>query len=535
MTQRIITLSDDKKRLIITWKGNKEEWRYWYDWLMEKTAYFDADPAFNYAKKEWSVPYTEQNASFLMRNTWKFVGDAYIAVKGLKAPTPNAIADLSMVTLKHIPKEAYPYQIEAAKFSVKLERSIIALPPGLGKSLITSIALAELMNGKPVLLVCPAFLKIHWQRELMKWSGIDSVVLSGRLANTRIREQPIVYIINYDILYYWQDHLARWFPIIVSDECHKLGNPESKRTKAFKELLAGSKRSIFLSGTPIRNRPLDFWTTLRMTAPKIFNNFNYYKNRFCDAQLGWGGLSYSGASNTEELHALVKPIMYRKTKEEVMPDLPKKNFITYNLDVEVTPEFQKAQAEVAEALANGKPLESCDAVKLLSRSSYALKRDSIIEWVNDFLESGEKIVIGAYHTAVMDDLKEAFGVAAVVVDGRVAPQKRQGIVDKFQTDPKVRVFIGQYEAAGVGFSITAASTLVFAELYYVPALLEQFGDRIHRMTSTGDHVNYVHFLAVDTIEGDMLAMLNEKVKNASKILDGVDGKVYLDGESNSDI
>jgi len=137
------------------------------------------------------------------------------------------------------------------------------------------------------------------------------------------------------------------------------------------------------------------------------------------------------------------------------------------------------------------------------------KMKQALAWIENFLESGEKLVVFATHKATIHALEREYGTMAVKIDGSVPSEKRQAIVESFQNDPKVRLFIGNIKAAGVGITLTAASNVVFLELDWTPALLEQAEDRCHRIGQP-NAVNIYYILAADTIDAQIAAMLERK-------------------------
>ena len=140
-----------------------------------------------------------------------------------------------------------------------------------------------------------------------------------------------------------------------------------------------------------------------------------------------------------------------------------------------------------------------------------------LAWIENFLESGEKLVVFATHKATIHALEREYGTMAVKIDGSVPSEKRQAAVDAFQNDPEVRLFIGNIKAAGVGITLTAASNVVFLEIPWAPAELEQASDRCHRIGQK-NAVNIYYLLASKTVDAAMGALLVDKKKVINDIM-----------------
>jgi SNF2 family DNA or RNA helicase len=140
----------------------------------------------------------------------------------------------------------------------------------------------------------------------------------------------------------------------------------------------------------------------------------------------------------------------------------------------------------------------------------------------------------AYHTIPVEEVYKRYKTVAVKISGSTPTKQRQSLVDQFQNDKKIRIFVGQMLAAGVGLTLTAARTMMFAELWYVPGDMEQASDRIHRFTSTGDSVEYIYFVAAHTVEDKMMKAVEQKSQWLSEIMDGAT-KEYFNADEIYDV
>jgi SWI/SNF-related matrix-associated actin-dependent regulator 1 of chromatin subfamily A len=331
----------------------------------------------------------------------------------------------------------------------------------------------------------------------------------------------------------WVHELAKikWGCIIL-DEVQYISEPTAIRTRAVKEILkhhTGSK--IFLSGTPIRSKTQQFHTALHFMAPSIFPDRWKFLNRYCDPKFTRFGWTFDGVSNLDELRTFIKPFFIRRKKKDVLPQLPAKQRVVVPLTIDPKDEAKlKARKDqfltwLKDETASVK--EAKQTFQDLRREAYLVKRDAAFAWIEEQVQSVGKIVVGAWHTAVIQDLEKKFKGRCVVVDGSVTGQLRQDAVDRFQTDPSIQVFIGQTIAAGVGITLTASPMVAVLELIGTPGDLEQLEDRVHRIGQEADSVFAYYLLAPGSIEEDAMETLQRGFTNVSAILDGGEGAEFF--------
>lgn len=476
---------------------------------------------FSPTMKHWYVKRTKQALDLLMKARFKIMGDAYTELVAPAQTMTQIENDLSKVTLDHIPALAREYQIDAVKeIVVRNNKALLCADPGLGKTLMASVWAANTIKKKPLLVICPSFLKEHWARELQKWVGMDSTALFSQ-SPYRFKWNDAL-LINYDILPFWVDALLDRCEAIICDESHYLANDTSERTKAVRRLHLSIPNRLFMSGTPIRSRPIQFWPQLNMLNKQIFNNKQYYLNRFCGPAVGYtGALEYKGATHLDELHTLVKTVMVRRTRAEVAAFLPKKNRVIYSVHVDMKKQDQVLDEELQLLLSQGKGDDAIFYEKMaqLSNSSFYYKKDFIIEHIHGLLETIPKLMIVGYHTTVIAELSKEFPGAAVI-SGKTPTGTRQRMVDDFNNKDTCRILIGQFDAAGVGFSMQNCHDMCLAEMVWVPGQLDQIESRILRLTSDGEQVNYYFYMGSGTVEEKMLDTITNKYQNASMVLDG---------------
>jgi SNF2 family DNA or RNA helicase len=416
-------------------------------------------------------------------------------------------------------KELMPFQRAGLEFAEATGGNcLISDQMGLGKTIQALSYLALHPDMRPAVIVCPASLKLNWQREADAWLETEDrieVINGGKVHETTAD----IVIINYDILKKWLPELHRREAQILADESHALKG-KSQRTKAAKELAATVPHKILLTGTPVLNRPNELWNQLQIIDPDAYPNgrFMSWHKRFTAAEKNRFGWDFSGASNLDELAASLKTIMIRRTKEQVLPELPAKRRSTVLIPIDNRAEYNRADKEFLTWVAEQKGLESAERVshvEQLAKVEYLRqiairgKMKQALAWIENFLESGEKLVVFATHKETIHALEREYGTMAVKIDGSVSSEQRQKAVDAFQNDPNVKLFIGNIQAAGVGITLTAASNVVFLELGWTPALMEQAEDRLHRI-SQKNAVNCWYLLAEKTIDASIAAMLERK-------------------------
>ena len=426
----------------------------------------------------------------------------------------------------------FPYQEQGVDFMAKVHGGILlADAPGLGKTCQVS-TLAARQSLWPMLIVCPASLKGNWQRELKMWAGADSLVIEGKSLATLPDDLPPAVIVNYDILYDQRPLLGRYqWKCIAFDEIHNLSNRTSNRTKAAKYLSRMTTKVIGMSGTPVMNRPADFWPILNIIRPELFPSWQAYATRYCDPRKTHWGWEYKGAKNLEELHEKIKPFMLRRLKEDVL-DLPEKKMIVIPLHLDDRSELDAAEEDFLGWLAqntkygsvsSAQRAEAVTRLGVLLRLTSRLKARAVVDWSRKFFRDNpkEKLILFAVHTQMVDVLKRRIlpEQNVVVIDGSTPTKKRQGIVDRFQTDPQCKLMVANIKAAGVGLTLTAASTIANAEMWWTPAVMAQGADRVHRIGQKEDCDIY-YLVVPETVEERICQAIQTKQQVANSIVDG---------------
>lgn len=490
-------------------------------------------------EKYWTVPMTLTNVEKLMNLGFNLDPD-------LKAwyddQTKGITSDIRVPGLDDVLR---PFQKEAVSFiEAKNGRVLIADEMGLGKTL-ESIAWLQLHGSElfPVLIICPATLKLNWMKEINKWTdvGKHTMILSGTTPYPITK--PIA-IINYDIIYNWADYIVKNMPpqLVIADEVHycksrgwgfKTQNGVrqkvliTQRSAGTERVAKKAKYFIGLTGTPILNRPKEIFNPLKMINSKLFPNFKSFAYRYCDPKFNGFATAFNGASNTVELNQiLTKEVMLRRKKEDVLKELPPKVRSLVPLEIDNLDEYTRAEDDFMkyiksidpEKARRAKNAEVLTKINTLRRLSVSGKLRDSIKWIDDFIEN-DKLVVFVHHHETMDEIMKKFEKYAVKVDGRVSAKKRNEAVERFQNDERTRLFVGQIDAAGVGLTLTAASNVAFIEYPWQPGAYVQAEDRCHRIGQK-DNVTVWNLIASNTIEESMVNLLENKAKTISEVVDG---------------
>ena len=427
-----------------------------------------------------------------------------------------------------------PYQVECVEEIEDFNlRCLLACDMGLGKTLMALKCLHDHPEIATAVVVCPASIKWVWEREAKIHMGIRSEVLEGKTPDEgAVRFRTRLYIINYDILKNWLPFLRSLKPgLVIFDECHALQSRMSQRSRLSKQLVEGVKHVLALSGTPLVNRPIELWPVLNMLRSDIWPNFFSFAHKHGGARLIYGRWDFRGASRLKELNKDLKTyVMVRRRKEDVLDQLPAKQRSVLPLPLTNQGEYQRAVRDFLGWLKKISPsrarraarAEKMVKVSYLLQLAARLKLPAVFEWVDNYLAGGGKLLLFGIHEKILDALEERYKKICVRVDGSVTGRKRQSAFDQFNRLPKTRLFLGNVEAAGVGWSCTATSSVAHVELPWSPGKLTQADDRAYGLYRgvEGQKMQSWILVARGTIEERLCEILQKKQKTVTKTLDG---------------
>lgn len=432
--------------------------------------------------------------------------------------------------LKRVLKtKPYKFQLKGIRFLKRTKgRALIGDDMGLGKTIQVLGWLAVNPSKRPAIIITPSNAKYNWADQISQHTWMDYEVLHGR---SPFPLSASIVIINYDIVSYWKQALMEIRPhVVVLDECHYVKTRGAKRTKACREISRKAKCVIPMSGTPIINRPIEFFPVLNMVNSKDFSSFWRYAFRYCNPKKGWQGRGwdFTGASNLDELRRRIQPFFIRRMKTEVLKELPEKRRTMLPVEISNLREYQQAKMDFLDWYRSkagskaAKRARKAEALVKLGQLKQLVAKGKIkraYEWIDDFLFStGEKLVVFVYHRDIFATLVERYKKFAAV--GGKAGKERQQQVKRFQTSPKCRLFIGSIKADKESITLTAASTVLFLELGWTPSEHDQAEDRVNRIGQQDNKVNAYYILGKNTIDQHVWDVIEEKRKVIGKIMDG---------------
>ena len=448
----------------------------------------------------------------------------------------------------------YSYQRKGALFAAKAGRSLIADDMGLGKT-IQAIAAVEILARtaglERVLIVSPTSLKHQWKQEIEKFCGRSVKVVEGSIAKRAAlyASDSFYKITNYEVIHRDLELIRNWGPeMVVLDEAQRIKNWKTRRARSVKKL--DSRYAIVLTGTPLENRLEELHSIVEFVDRfHLGPLFRFLAEHQHVDNVG----KVIGYHNLSKIAKSLEPILVRRTKKEVLKELPDR--LDKNYFVPMTKEQMKHHEEnretVARIVAKWRRLGflpeteqrilmialqnmrmSCNSTYLLDKKTdYGVKADELVSVLEETFERPDtKAVVFSQwvgtHELLVNRL-ESSKRDYVLFHGGITGRKRRDLIKQFKNNPECRVFLST-DAGGVGLNLQNASTVINMDLPWNPAVLEQRIGRIHRL---GQHrpVRVVNFVAQGTIEHGMLSLLSFKQSLFSGVLDKGKDEVFLGG------
>jgi SWI/SNF-related matrix-associated actin-dependent regulator of chromatin subfamily A-like protein 1 len=445
--------------------------------------------------------------------------EATAAIRASRATAGEPIAAVAAVlggTLE-------PFQWAGVRYALQARRAFLADEQGLGKT-VEALAALEADGAFPAVVICPASLKLNWERETRRWLPHRSVaVIEGRVA---VPPSAEIAILNYELVAAHREALARRRPrALVIDESHYCKNPQAKRTRAVRRLAEGMAPDalrLALTGTPVLNHAEELIAQLRVLGRlEDFGSGARFKAQF------------RGPLTEERLHwHLRRRCFVRRRKAEVLPQLPDKRQVVVPVALDNAREYRLAEDDVIAWLReqpldlselNAKIAATLRAQRLaqlgtLQRLAARGKLHAALTWIHDFLASGEPLVVFARHREVQQAVLERFPHAAHLL-GADDVAAREATVRAFQEDDGPRLIICATRVAAQGITLTRASNVAFLELEWTPAMHDQAEDRCHRI-GQHDAVTAWYLLAAGTIDETMARLIARKRGLVAAVTDG---------------
>ncbi len=452
-----------------------------------------------------------------------------------------------MLELKHnLRVEPYPYQREGILFGLEKRRLIIGDEPGLGKTL-QSIGIADCANAYPCLVICPASLKINWQREFEKFTDKKALVLDNSTRTTwpYLLQMGMyqIAIVNYESLrkYFVWDIKANGsfrlkdvvfcpeinrFRSVIIDESHRVKDPGAQQTIFTKGITTGKPYIVLLSGTPVVNRPHDLVAQLSiMERLKEFGGRGKFLSDYGEKDSDLSELS----------RQLYEKCMIRREKKTVLTDLPDKTRVDLYVDISNREEYDVAENDLRRYLEEytectdveiRRKMRMKALVKFMTLRSLSAKGKvkQAVDFIKTHLANDKPLVVFCSYHDIVDALKKQFP-KAVTITGRESLVEKQAAVDSFQGGHS-KLAICSIKAAGVGLTLTASSSVAFVEFPWTYADCCQCEDRCHRIGQK-ENVTCYYLLGERTIDHKLYQIIQDKKSIANQIL-GADDDIPTD-------
>lgn len=473
------------------------------------------------------LKYFWQNPKHFTQNTVNYLKDLIEIINN-----PNFALDTF-----NVKTQLFPFQKVGVNFLVNAKRGILADEQGLGKTLQSISALQSLaeLTKKPLktLIICPSSVKTQWQREINKNIATPAVVYFSSkdlLKDLGRKFVPEITILNYELISRNKDYLDDLeYDLIILDEAQKIKNFTTKNFKAIASLK--SKYLFILSGTIIENSVDDLFHIMKLINPKCLGP--RWKFSFFFKESG------RGVKNILNLKQKIKPYVLRRTKREVLQDLP--DLTENSRYVEMLPQQRVVQDRYLKIIQNilvqnskreltfaekqiiqqcfTKARLACNAPELIGVSSESSpKIDELIDLISQ-IDPSEKIIIFSEWVKMLDLVsKQLSPDNYVMFNGSVNSNVRQKLIDDFINNPQKRFFLST-EAGGVGLNLQKASIIINLDQSWNPAKMSQRLCRAHRLGQENRVLVY-HLIAEQSLESAIEKMLIDKTKIREKVLSG---------------
>ena len=420
-------------------------------------------------------------------------------------------------------------QRSSVRFLLAGQRVILAHDMGIGKTVIACSAL-KYANVKRVIVICPDSVKWSWVDHLKEWTDFSSsdiaivessikkhkltqmneIVVTGNKEERQqqlirqCKKNTIVIVINYDMVRTHGELLARYnWDVVILDEAHRVKNRKAKQTKASVQVCNQSKYVWSITGTPVKNNPAEIWQLLNICDPLRFSSYwNFVNYHFDTTITPYQTTQIIGLKNPNEFNSMLSNYMYRITKEEALPDLPPK--IYQDIELQLNPQqydvYKQMEEdfiiEITKQLEDGKTIQDILVAKkvvsqlirlrqiclnpaILGSVNDSAKLDALNELIDDL--NGQFILYSCFRSFIpyLEKMLQAKKISYGVIQGGQSARERMDIQEAL-TAGKIQAVIGTIQSMGEGMNLQAASTAIFCDIDWVPAVNKQAEDRIHR-------------------------------------------------------
>ncbi len=432
------------------------------------------------------------------------------------------------------------YQLEALAFALEKGSLINGDDVGCGKT-YESILYAEVSDSFPCLIITPSSVKYNWKEkyeEILKGRRSVSVIESKETKTRKNDWTSDVVVINYDIVgqkggkIRFNELIDIDWKMTIVDEAHMLKNKDSQRSKAIKKVLKDISKIQFLTGTATMNKPVELWNLLKLTRydDKVAGDWYSFIRRYCGGYKGKFGWVTDGATNIFELNRLLRETCYmRREKREVLKEMPPVTKQVIHTTFSKSREYKHAvnnlidyirETQGSEKAESAMEAEHLVAITLLRKLSIEGKMKFLTQYLKDWKECGEKLVVFGVHKEGLEELSKTF--KCPLIAGGVSSKKKQEIVNEWQKSDDVFLF-ANIASGGTGIDglQKVCSNMLIVELPWRPSDLEQAIGRLDRSGQTVP-TTITFALSEDTIDMDMWEMLASKEAVTEAVNKGID-------------
>lgn len=454
-----------------------------------------------------------------------------------KNASMNTLIDVNDLTLPFTP---YPFQLEDAKEIVSKKRMLLGHDMGAGKTFIAGLVGTSI--DTPKLVVVPESLRLNWRKEILNITpNADVRILYSKDNYYDIvgERKPDWLITGYaTATKYRGELLDSGFDCIFIDEVHNckavnnFGKPSSKRAEAILELCEDATYVYPMTGTPIPTRNKDLYNLFKLLDVNEVGDiqmgqkwsFYQYAVKYCDGYNNGFGLECNGNSHSEELHKALQPVMVRRLKKDVLPDLTKQRMFIPTESI--SREYKKIEKDL---YCMG---DNDTYMALAMKGRHVLSKEKVkiaLDLCDSMLEEGRSVVLVSNFNDTLDTIMDKYKEDCCTIRGGMTDKQKQQAIDDFQAGKKT-VCALNIVAGGVGVTLTKAHDMVIVDYDWTPSNMSQVEDRICRAGQTeGCNIHYI-YCENSTLDTTFIDMITNKSRNIDKVVDGADNTMNMSGD-----
>lgn len=469
-----------------------------------------------------------------------------------------------------------PFQARGVVYGARMRKFLLGDQMGLGKSIqtlgliFTWRALPEHNGRLDTLILAPTSVVGDWAKKFRQFAHVE-IATADKTKAKRIEiyeSKPEFLALSYDTFIRDAVEIARNIKpqCLVADECQRFTNRKSKAAEKLIDFadITQPKYRIPISGSPISNRPDDLWAILRLINPGLAGPATAFESRYLVhkpiwkrgpdgkpqiMQIEYGSgekkraftpMRVSGHQNLDELRMKIAPHVIRRLKKDVLKDLPDKMFERIDIRLgkrerevyeELQVRFAEAMAGVHDEDANGQETtfltwftraqQICSSLEITGDGTESSKIDELKTFCDDYAQDQKILIFSRFKEMTTLVCRELKAFKPIHLNGDIAQNKRQPLVDSFQEDEERRLFVSTLKAGGVGLTLTAGSIVIRLDRWVSPSANDQAVDRAHRIGQT-KQVTVVDMIVEDSVEERILAILDKKLKMIASLISADD-------------